>query len=101
MPKWNLKDAINRHHAEEARAQMGKKLKDIKDEEIGKTKEYMMTRYISDCRLQFRIRTNLVELKSNIKGLYSIHGWGLQLSRVWRQGLNRGPELCSDVSIIC
>ena len=37
VPKWKLKDAINRHHADEARAEMGKKMKDIKDEEIGKT----------------------------------------------------------------
>ena len=70
VPKWKLKDAINRHHADEARAEMGKKMKDIKDEEIGKTKEYMMTRCIADCRLQFRIRTNMVELKANMKGMY-------------------------------
>ena len=29
-----------------------------------------MTRCISDCRLQFRIRTNMVELKANTKGRY-------------------------------
>ena len=47
---------------------MGKKLNEIKDEEIGKPRDYMMTRCISDCRLQFRIRTNMVELKANMKG---------------------------------
>ena len=65
-----IKDAINRHHATEAKEQMGKKLQGIKNEEIGKTKEYMKTKCISDCRLQFRIRTNMVELKANMKGMY-------------------------------
>ena len=41
VPKWKIKDAINRHHAVEAREQMGKKLNEIQDEEIGKTKDYM------------------------------------------------------------
>ena len=70
VPKSEIKDAISKHHAEEARDQMGKKLKDIKNEEIGKPKEYMRTKCISDCRLKFRIRTNMVELKANMKGSY-------------------------------
>ena len=68
VPKWKIRDAIDRHHAVEAKEQMGKKLNEIKDEEIGKPRDYMMTRCISDCRLQFRIRTNMVELKANMKG---------------------------------
>ena len=49
---------------------MGKKLENIKNEEIGRTKDYMETKCIADCRLQFRIRTNMVELKANMKGSY-------------------------------
>ena len=41
MPKWKVKDAINRQHAVKAREHMGKKLNEIQDEEIGKTKDYM------------------------------------------------------------
>ena len=41
MPKWKIKDAINRHHAVEAREQIGKELNEIKDDEIGKTKDYI------------------------------------------------------------
>jgi hypothetical protein len=40
------------------------------NEEIGRTKDYMNVKCISDCRLQFRIRTNMVELKANMKGSY-------------------------------
>ena len=43
MPKWKIKDAINRHHAVEAREQMGKKLNEIKDDEIVKTNEFNKT----------------------------------------------------------
>ena len=63
VPKSEICDAINKHHAEEARDLMGKKLKDIKNEEIGKAKDYMGTHYIADCRLEFRIRTNMADLK--------------------------------------
>ena len=56
-------------------------MNEIKDDEIGKTKDYMMTRCISDCRLQFRIITNMVEPKANTKlrytdGDYSCLGCG-------------------------
>ena len=37
MPKWKIKDAINRHHSVKAIEQMGEKLNEIKDIEIGKT----------------------------------------------------------------
>ena len=70
VPKQKIRDAIDKHHAAEAREEMGKKLREIKDEEIGKPKDYMMTGFISDCRLQFRIRTNMVELKANMKGRF-------------------------------
>ena len=49
---------------------MGKKLNGIKNEEIGKPKEYMKTKCISDCRLNFRIQTNMAELKANTKGAH-------------------------------
>ena len=52
VPKWKIRDAIDRHHAVEARDQMGKKLNEIKDEEIAKPRDYMMTRCISHCRLR-------------------------------------------------
>ena len=68
--KMEIKEAINAHHAAEAKEQMGKKLIAIKDEEIGDAKEYMKTKCISDSRLQFRIKTNMLELKGNMKGSY-------------------------------
>ena len=70
VPKWIIKDAVRVHHATEAREEMDKKLENIKNEEIGRTRDYMETKCISDCRLQFRIRTNMVELKANMKGSY-------------------------------
>ena len=70
VPKWIVRDAVRVHHASEAREEMGKKLENIKNEEIGRTKDYMETKCIADCRLQFRIRTNMVELKANMKGSY-------------------------------
>ena len=59
-----------RHHATEARAEMGKKLAGIMNDEIGVAREYMRTKCIEDCRWQFRIRTNMVDLKANMKGMY-------------------------------
>jgi hypothetical protein len=59
-----FKDASSRHHATEAKEQMEKKLKEVKNWEILKTK------CISDGRLTFRIRTSMVELKANMKGMY-------------------------------
>ena len=70
VPKWMIRQAVTKHHAEEAKEEMGKKLRNIKDEEIGKVKDYMGTHCITDCRLQFRIRTNMVDLKANMKGRY-------------------------------
>ena len=70
VPKWMIKQAVTKHHAAEAHEQMGEKLKDINDEEIVKVKDYMETHCITDCRLQFRIRTNMVDLKANMKGRY-------------------------------
>ena len=70
VPKSVIVDAINKHHAEEARELMGKKLKEMKSEDIGRTRDYMKTKCIADCRLKFRIRTNMVELKGNMKGSY-------------------------------
>jgi hypothetical protein len=76
-----VKDAVRVQHANEARDKMGKTLEKIKNEEIGRTKDYMETKCISDCRLQFRIWTNMVELKANMKesykdGDYSFLGCG-------------------------
>ena len=45
-------------------------MKDIKDEEIEKAKDYMGTHCIADCRLQFIIRTNMVDLEAVMKGRY-------------------------------
>ena len=70
VPKWLVRDAIRVHHANEAREEMGKKLVNIKNEEIGKTKDYMKTKCIADCRIQFRMRTNMLQLKANMKGSY-------------------------------
>ena len=70
VPKYITSEAINKHHAEEAIEEMGKKLKEMRNEDIGRPREYMQTKCISDCRLKFRIRTNMVELKANMKGSY-------------------------------
>ena len=70
IPKWIIKDAIVRHHATEARAEMGKKLAGIMNDEIGVAREYMRTNFIEDCRFQFRLRTKMVDLKANMKGMY-------------------------------
>ena len=48
-----------------------------------------MTKCISDCMLQFRIRTNMVELKANMKGMYkdgdySCLGCGARLQEMTR-----------------
>ena len=70
VPKWIVRDAVRVHHANEAREEMGKKFENIKNVEIGRTKEYMETKCISDCRLHYRIWTNMVVLKANLKGSY-------------------------------
>ena len=70
VPKWMIKEAVYKHHEEEAKDQMGKKLEDIKGEGIGRAKSYMETHCIADTRLQFRIRTHMVDLKGNMKGRY-------------------------------
>ena len=70
MKKSDIKNAVSKHHAEELRGQMGKKMKDIMNEEIGQPKDYMSTTCIADARLQFRIRTNMVECKGNMKGQF-------------------------------
>ena len=52
---------MSKHHAEKLRGQMGKKLKDIMNEEIRQPKDYMFTTCIADAQLQFEIRTKVVE----------------------------------------
>ena len=39
VPKAVIMDAVGRHHAIEAKEEMGKKLEHMKNEEIGRTKE--------------------------------------------------------------
>ena len=40
------------------------------DSETGKVNEYMLLHNIADARMMFRIRTNMLELKANMKNRY-------------------------------
>ena len=65
VSKVEIEDAFRRQHAAEAREQMGKKLEDIKNEEILEAKEFMRTNCVA---VYFRLRTNMIECKANMKG---------------------------------
>ena len=72
VPKRIIKEALIFHNCQEIRMEIEtkkmKKLKDIKNEDFSETKQYMKKKSISESRTQFRIRTNMLELRGNMKG---------------------------------
>ena len=70
LTKGQVSTAIREHHKEEMVREMGKKMEDLVDSEMGKVKEYMLNNNIADSRTMFRYRTKMLELKENMKGRY-------------------------------
>ena len=69
IPKCKVKQAIYNHHNNEIKYEMKdkKKLKNICQENFKEPKSYMKSKCLEDSRVMFRIRTNMVLLKENMK----------------------------------
>ena len=72
VPKYIVKEAVLFHSCKEIKIEMMKKekLDNIFHEDFGQTKEYMKNKALEECRVQFRIRTNMLQLKGNMKGSF-------------------------------
>ena len=72
IPKHIVKDALKIHNCKEIKREMEKlkKLKAICNEDYTSAKTYLSNKSIEESRTLFRIRTNMVELKSNMKGSF-------------------------------
>ena len=70
VSKCEIKDAILLHHSEEMRDEMLglKKMKNIRNEEF--KNDYMNMKSIHDSRMMFRIRTDMLDFKTSMKGKY-------------------------------
>ena len=72
VPKYVVKEAVVFHNCKEIQTEMDRKenLDQICHEDFAQTKEYMKNKSIEECRVQFRIRTNMLQLKGNMKGSF-------------------------------
>ena len=72
VPKRIIKEALIFHNCKEIRMEIEekklKKLKSIMNEDFSETKHYMKNKSINESRIQFRMRTNMLEFRGNMKG---------------------------------
>ena len=84
LKKTDIAKAIKTHDGKEIVEKMMKyeKVDKIKDDDPTMPKEYLETRSIADCRMLFRLRTEMVDLKDNMRGRY--------------KGYNTNCEACQE-----
>ena len=84
LKKTDIAKAIKTHDGKEIVQKMMKyeKVDKIKDDDPTMPKEYLETRSIADCRMLFRLRTEMVDLKDNMRGRY--------------KGYNTNCEACQE-----
>ena len=72
VKKQDIMKAVKDHDGREMVQQMERyqKLDKIKEDNPTEAKSYLETKSISDCRIIFRIRTEMVDLKDNMRGRY-------------------------------
>ena len=73
LTKKGLSQALRNHDKEEMVQKMTdnyKKLDKIKLDDPTTAKEYMERKSLADCRLVFRMRTEMINLKDNMKNMY-------------------------------
>ena len=70
--KQDIMKAVKDHDGREMVEEMKRyqKLDKIKEENPTQAKPYLETKSISDCRIIFRIRTEMMDLKDNMRGKY-------------------------------
>ena len=67
-----LKLAFRNHDSKEIREKMlsYKKLDKIKNDDPTEAKDYMRKKSLADCRIIFRVRTEMIDIKDNMRGKY-------------------------------
>ena len=72
ISKKNLSDALRNHDRQEILEKFGKykKLDKILGDDPTKPKDYMMDKSLADSRMIFRIRTEMVDMKDNMRNKY-------------------------------
>ena len=73
LSKKDLRQALRNHDKAEMVQKMTdnyKKLDKIKEDDPTVAKEYKERKSLADCRMVFRMRTEMINLKDNMKNMY-------------------------------
>ena len=72
ISKKDIAKAVRAHDGDEIREKMNRyeKLDKVKVDDPTVAKKYMETKAVGDCRVLFRIRTEMLDLKENMRNKY-------------------------------